>query len=145
MPEGHHICVRLHMSGDECESKYTLNSLSPPLSLSVFFKCLALAPRRRRGSARYLKNTESERGGEREMSVYLDSHSSPLICNRTHMWCPSGMYLWAAPLTTFYSPSLAVEQTSRYVGECCFLCCVLSLSLSLSVHAHLLKFSEYCI
>ena len=47
------------------------------------------------------------------------------------MWCPSGMYLWAAPLTTFYSPSLAVEQTSRYVGECCFLCCVLSLSLSL--------------
>jgi hypothetical protein len=51
-----------------------------------------------------------------------------------------GMYLRAAPLTTFHSPSSAVEQTSRYVDECCI--CILNIDISILVltHSHVYKF-----
>ena len=82
----------------------TRSTLSPPLSHSQrFLNILRYHAFGAVPAQDIKKNTESERGGERELSVYLDSHSSPLICNRTHMWCPSGMYLWAAPLTVLLS------------------------------------------
>ena len=49
----------------------TRSTLSPPLSHSqCFFKYLALAPRRRRGSARHFKKTLSERERERVERVF---------------------------------------------------------------------------
>ena len=55
--EGHHICVRLHMGGDEWYAwTSTVNNMCSTHPTQCFFKCLARAPRRRRGTCKTFKN-----------------------------------------------------------------------------------------